>query len=61
MREYIAQGARLGWMIDPFTGKVEIYRAGRAVEKLNRPATLSGEDVLPRFVLDLTRIFAAQM
>ncbi len=56
MREYLAQGARLGWLIDPGTGEVEIYRAGRAVEVLKRPETLSGEDVLPGFVLDLKGI-----
>ncbi len=58
MREYISQGARLGWLIDPFTGKVETYRAGKPVEKLEQPATLSGEDVLPGFVLDLKEILA---
>lgn len=56
LREYIAQGARLGWLIDPDAGEVEIHRPGRPVEVLNRPATLSGEDVLPGFVLDLKGI-----
>ena len=56
LTEYIANGARLGWLIDPKTGTVEIYRPGRAVEKLDRPATLSGEEVLPGFVLDLSGI-----
>jgi Uma2 family endonuclease len=53
MREYIDQGARLGWLIDPRTGLVEIYRPGRPVEALARPRTLDGKDVLPGFVLDL--------
>jgi Uma2 family endonuclease len=56
MREYRAQGARLGWLIDPKIGTVEVYRPGRPVEVLKRPATLSGEDVLPGFVLDLSGI-----
>jgi Uma2 family endonuclease len=56
MREYITQGARLGWLIDPKIARVEIYRPGRPVELLKRPATLSGEDVLPGFVLDLDGI-----
>ena len=56
LAEYIANGARLGWLIDPETGTVEIYRPGRAVEVLARPATLSGEEVLPGFVLDLSGI-----
>lgn len=57
MEEYIAQGVRLGWLIDPEMGTVAIYRPGRAVERLERPATLSGEDILPGFVLDLKGIF----
>ncbi len=56
MLEYIDQGARLGWFIDPLNGKVEIYRPGLPVEKLLKPPTLSGEDVLPGFVLDLSEI-----
>ncbi len=56
MREYIAQGARLGWLLDPLRGTVESYRPGRRVERPVKPATLSGEDVLPGFVLDLKGI-----
>ncbi|MFO0960793.1 MAG: Uma2 family endonuclease [Isosphaeraceae bacterium] len=56
MQEYLAQGARLGWMIDPARNVVEIYRPGREVETLKSPASLSGEDVLPGFVLDLKGI-----
>jgi Uma2 family endonuclease len=59
MREYIAQGARLGWLIDPKRRKVEIYRPGRDVEVRDRPETLSGEEVLPGFVLDLGGILAS--
>jgi Uma2 family endonuclease len=58
MREYINNGARLGWLIDRKNRKVEIYRQNREVEVLENPATLSGEDVLPGFVLDLTEIWA---
>jgi Uma2 family endonuclease len=56
MREYRAAGARLGWLIDPKRGVVEIYRPGRPVEVLANPSTLSGEAVLPGFVLDLKGI-----
>lgn len=56
MREYMTQGARLGWLIDPLTGNVEIYRPGQPVERLLRPAKLSGEEVLPGFVLELKGI-----
>ena len=56
MREYIENGAKLGWLIDRKNQRVEIYRSGQDVEILQSPVTLSGEDVLPGFVLDLTGI-----
>jgi Uma2 family endonuclease len=58
MREYMANGVRLAWLIDPIAGEVEIHRAGRPVEVLKQPVTLSGEDVLPGFVLDLKGILS---
>jgi len=56
MAEYVAQGVRLGWLIDPTTQAVEIYRPGRQPETLAKPANLSGEDVMPGLVLDLKGI-----
>jgi Uma2 family endonuclease len=58
MREYIENGAGLGWLIDRKNQRVEIYRRGRNVEVLDHPVSLSGEDVLPGFVLDLTEIWS---
>lgn len=57
MQEYIDNGVRLGWLIDSTTKQVEIYRPGREVEVLESPALLSGEDLLPGFVLDLNRVW----
>lgn len=58
MREYLDNGLQLGWLIDPSTKQVEIYRAGqKEVEILAAPTTLSGEGVLPGFVLDLQPVF----
>ena len=57
MQEYIDNGARLGWLIDPKNRRVEIYRPGREVEVLENPSHLSGEDILPGFVLNLRRIW----
>jgi Uma2 family endonuclease len=54
MCEYLASGLRLGWLINPQQQQVEIYRLDCDVEIINLPATLSGEDVLPGFVLNLT-------
>ena len=56
MREYRDNGVRLGWLIDPKNRRVEIYRLSQDVEVLQSPTTLSGEDVLPGFVLDLKGI-----
>lgn len=58
MQEYIDNGLRLGWLIDTKNKKVEIYRANQPVEVLNNPTNLSGEDVLPGFVLDLQVVFS---
>ena len=58
MRDYMDNGARLGWLINPQARQVEIYRQGQRVEVLQAPLALSGEDVLPGFVLSLQRIFA---
>lgn len=57
MCEYMDNGARLGWLSDRKNRKVEIYRQYREVEVLENPSTLSGEDILPGFVLDLTEIW----
>ncbi|CBN56744.1 MULTISPECIES: Uma2 family endonuclease [Kamptonema] len=56
MREYIENGARLGWLIDRQNRRVEIYRPNQEVEMISSPTHLSGEDVLPGFVLDLQYI-----
>ena len=59
MQEYLDNGVQLGWLIEPSAKTVEIYRSGKSVKILNNPQTLSGEDILPGFTLDLTEIFAA--
>jgi Uma2 family endonuclease len=57
MQEYQANGVRLGWLIDPQHQRVEIYRSGQEREVLESPTQLSGEAVLPGFLLDLTTIW----
>lgn len=58
MQEYIDNGMRLGWLIDPQNQQVEIYHQGQHVEVLQSPTSLSGEDVLPGFILDLAQILS---
>jgi len=57
MQEYIANGAKLGWLIDRKNRKVEIYRQNSDVEILDNPASLPGEDILPGFILDLAEVW----
>jgi len=57
LREYIDNGTRLGWLIEPKARWVEIYRPSREATVLEAPETLSGEDVLPSFELNLTAIW----
>jgi Uma2 family endonuclease len=56
MQEYLANGLRLGWLINPDSKQVEIYRPGQPVEILQNPASLSGENVLTGFALNLSGI-----
>ena len=53
MQEYLNSGLRLGWLIDPQNQQVEIYRQNQSVEIVSLPASLSGENVLPGFILEL--------
>ncbi|MBD1923089.1 Uma2 family endonuclease [Microcoleus sp. FACHB-831] len=56
MQEYINNGTKLGWLIDRKNQRVEIYRPNQDAEIIPNPASLSGEDVLPGFLLDLASI-----
>lgn len=58
LREYIDNGVRLGWLLNPQDQQVEIYRPGQAVEVLQSPNRLLGETVLPGFILDLSHILS---
>ena len=57
MLEYLENGTKLGWLINPQQRQVEVYRVGLGVEKLDNPVHLSGEQVLPGFVLNSSRIW----
>ncbi len=60
MEDYIAHGARLGWLIDPFRRQVHIYRPGAEPLTLNDPERVSGDPELPGFVFEVrTLIFDA--
>ena len=57
MQEYTENGARLGWLIDPKNRQVHVYRPDAEIEILDNPKTVSGEDVLENFEIDLTEIW----
>ena len=57
MHEYVENGARLGWLLDPEERKVYVYRPDASVELLEGPTELSGDPVLLGFVLDLRPIW----
>lgn len=58
MEEYVSQGARLGWLLDPQAPRVFVYRPEREPERLQSPTELEGGEVLPGFVLDLAPVWA---
>ena len=57
MEEFIANGAKLGWLIDSKKRQVHVYRPNRPVEVLDAPATLSGEPEFAGLVLDLDSVW----
>lgn len=57
MKEYRENGTRLGWLINRKSRQVEIYRQNQELEVLESPVSLSGEDVLPAFILNLESIW----
>jgi Uma2 family endonuclease len=57
MREYVENGVRLGWLIDPEERVVYVYRPGVPVQRLDAPAGLSGEPELPGLEVDLRPIW----
>ncbi|NJK50389.1 Uma2 family endonuclease [Candidatus Gracilibacteria bacterium] len=54
MQEYIDNGLRLGWLINPQDRQVEIYRINQSKQVLQNPTQIDGEDVLPGFIFNLS-------
>lgn len=59
MQEYIANGARLGWLLDPVKKQVHIYQPKKRPQILDNPSEVSGDPVLPNFRLPVPKIWAA--
>ena len=58
MQEYLANGAKLGWLLDPVERKVYVYRPGEEVVRLDDPETVSGDPVLRGFTLNVRQLFS---
>ncbi len=57
MQEYIDNGTKLGWLINPKKRQIEVYHHRKETEILDNPQTISAEDILPNFQLDLELIW----
>jgi Uma2 family endonuclease len=57
LQEFIDNGTRLGWLIDPERKQVHIYRPGQPAEVLEGPMTVTGDPELPGFLLELEKIW----
>ena len=57
MSEYMENGARLGWLLDPQAREAYVYRSGARVQRLRNPGSLAADPELPGFVLDLATIW----
>ncbi|HHP7231467.1 MAG TPA: Uma2 family endonuclease [Xenococcaceae cyanobacterium] len=57
MAEYISNGVRLGWLINPEAKQVEVYCPSKAKAVLKYPHTIANEDILPGLVIELEAIW----
>ena len=57
MEEYIANGAMLGWLIDPLTRRVYVYSPGQELLIIDDPKTVSGDPLLPGFKLEMAELW----
>ncbi len=56
MEEYIANGAKLGWLLDPIGNRAYVYRPGQPFEVIEKPEWINGDPVLPGFHFDFREI-----
>jgi len=56
MEEYMASGARPGWLLDPFENRAYLYRPGQPPERIDEPTILPGDPVLRGFKFDFREI-----
>jgi Uma2 family endonuclease len=57
MLDYLENGVRLAWLIDPEQKRVYVYQEDHTVKILESPSTISAEPLLPGFHLNLQKIY----
>ena len=57
IQEYLDNGAKLGWLIDPEQKRVYVYRPQSEVKELHNPEKISGDPILSGFVLNLREVW----
>lgn len=57
MEMYISNGVQLGWLVDPITSELTIYRSGTDTQTLHSPKTVMAEDLLPDLTIDFEKIW----
>jgi Uma2 family endonuclease len=57
MSEYIANGASLGWLIDPFERRVYVYTPDQELVILENPEMVCGDPLLPGFELKTSELW----
>ena len=55
--EYFESGCRLAWVVNPQDETVHVYHSSQPFQMLRRGDAISGEDVLPGFILSLSGLF----
>jgi Uma2 family endonuclease len=58
MRQWIANGVRLAWRIDPFGGTVLVYEAGLPTAELEKPDVVEGSGPVAGFKLKMARVWS---
>jgi Uma2 family endonuclease len=57
MEQWIANGVQLGWLIDPESQTVSIYRPNEQPETLTHPTSIQGHGIMAGFELVMDRIW----
>ncbi len=57
MSEYLDNGAELGWLLDPQTKRVYVFRPGKEIECLESPAKVLGDNLMEGFILDVEEVW----